>query len=145
MAADAATQAAGKHRLTTPRRLVFELLEEADAPLKAYELLARYQLRTGVATAPPTIYRALEFWVAQHAVHHLPAMSAYVLCRHQHSHLIEAFLICDQCKKVTELEVSQLGRELLRAASAQGFEAQTPRLELHGRCQMCKVQPSIER
>src|SRR3546814_9809262 len=57
------------------------------------------------AAAPPTVYRALDFLLANGFIHKLESVNAFVACHHpstaQHS---VPFLICDRCHSATELE-----------------------------------------
>ena len=86
-----------QERLTAPRRRVLELLLEAHAPLKAYDLIAVFG-QTGAPAKPPTVYRALEFLERLGFAHRIESLNAYVPCRLEgeapHS---AAFLICDCC------------------------------------------------
>ena len=71
--------------------------------MKAYELLDQITQEkaakaTAGAAAPPTVYRALDFLLANGFIHKLESVNAFVACHHpstaQHS---VPFLICDRC------------------------------------------------
>ena len=57
-------------QLTTLRRRVLELIAEQDHPVGAYELIDRLSAERG-RTAPPTVYRTLEFLQAEGLVHRI--------------------------------------------------------------------------
>src|SRR5438034_10127423 len=77
---DAETRCAQtQERLTVPRKRVLELLLGADAPLKAYDLIAAYGA-DGAAAKPPTVYRALEFLERLGFAHRIESLNAYVPC-----------------------------------------------------------------
>ncbi len=126
-------------RLTPIRAYVLGLIAEAGKPLKAYDLLD--QVRTGDgpgAAAPPTVYRALDFLLANGFIHKLQSVNAFVACHHpstaQHS---VPFLICDRCHSAVELEDEVVVASLDERARALGFVPQAQTLEVHGLCAQC--------
>lgn len=93
-------------RLTEIRARVLGLVADAGKPIKAYDLLDKVREGEGAgAAAPPTVYRALDFLLANGFIHKLESVNAFVACHHpnaaQHS---APFLICDGCHKAVELE-----------------------------------------
>jgi len=130
-------------RLTPIRARVLGLIAEAGKPLKAYDLLDRIaQDRNdgeGVgAAAPPTVYRALDFLLANGFIHKLESVNAFVACHHpntaQHS---VPFLICDRCHSAVELEDADVVAALEARARSLGFMPQAQTLEVHGLCADC--------
>ena len=129
-------------RLTEIRAGVLRLVAEAGKPVKAYDLLE--MLKPGAtgdsvgAAAPPTIYRALDFLLANGFIHKLESVNAFVACHHpstaQHS---VPFLICDRCHSAVELEDKQVVAALDERARALGFVPQAQTLEVHGLCARC--------
>ena len=118
-------------RLTEIRLQVLELIAAAEKPVKAYDLLDRVRSGKGAgADAPPTVYRALDFLLANGFIHKLESINAFVACHHPNSaqHSVP-FLICDRCHSAVELEDAQ--------ARALGFSPQTQTLEVHGLCAEC--------
>ena len=71
-------------RLTPIRARVLELIAAESKPVKAYDLLDRLKDEHGSA-APPTIYRALDFLMANGFVHKLESVNAFVACHHPNS------------------------------------------------------------
>ncbi len=123
-----------QERLTTPRRRVLELLLEADAPLKAYDLIAAFGA-SGEPAKPPTVYRALEFLERLGFAHRIESLNAYVPCRMEGAAHSAAFLICDCCGAAEEFE-PDFGPQLAAAALA-GYTVRAVTLEARGLCAAC--------
>jgi len=126
-------------RLTEIRARVLGLVADAGMPIKAYDLLDKVREGEGAgAAAPPTVYRALDFLLANGFIHKLESVNAFVACHHpnaaQHS---APFLICDGCHKAVELEDEHVVATLDAQARALGFSPQTQTLEVHGLCAEC--------
>ncbi len=126
--------AAIQERLTPPRRRVLQLLLAADAPRKAYDLIAAYGDQ-GEPAKPPTVYRALEFLERLGFAHRIESLNAYVPCRIPGAH-VAAFLICDCCGEAAEFE-PDFGPELA-AATAAGYALRAVTLEARGLCAGCQ-------
>ena len=126
-------------RLTPIRARVLGFIADAGAPIKAYDLLDRVRDGEGPgAAAPPTVYRALDFLLANGFIHKLQSVNAFVACHHpstaQHS---VPFLICDSCHSAVELEDEAVVKALDARARALGFVPQAQTLEVHGLCAAC--------
>ena len=129
-------------RLTPQRRRVLEILCNNHKPMGAYDILDLMQ-RQVVSAKPPTVYRALEFLLAQGLVHRIESLNAYVSCVHpEHPHASQ-FLICRECGEVRELESRSVGRTLDSALRACGFEADSQVIEVTGRCLRCSGQGAV--
>jgi len=134
-------------RLTPIRARVLELIAEEGRPIKAYDLLEKIRGNheadgegTGAA-APPTVYRALDFLLANGFIHKLESVNSFVACHHpsteQHS---VPFLICNRCHAAVELEDRAVVEALDERARALGFVPQAQTLEVHGLCARCSAQ-----
>lgn len=126
-------------RLTPIRARVLGFIADTGAPIKAYDLLDRVRDGDGPgAAAPPTVYRALDFLLANGFIHKLQSVNAFVACHHpstaQHS---VPFLICDSCHSAVELEDEAVVKALDARARALGFVPQAQTLEVHGLCAGC--------
>lgn len=126
-------------RLTPIRAYVLGLIAKAGKPLKAYDLLDQVREGDGPgAAAPPTVYRALDFLLANGFIHKLQSVNAFVACHHpstaQHS---VPFLICNSCHSAVELEDEAVVASLDERARALGFVPQAQTLEVHGLCAQC--------
>jgi Fur family zinc uptake transcriptional regulator len=130
-------------QLTPLRRDVLALMLRAEQPIGAYALLDQLKASRAGA-APPTIYRALDFLLAQGLVHKLESLNAYVPCVHDHAegmagghHHPHQFLICGRCGVTAEICDPALTRALDTAASRAGFTVARATVELEGLCQAC--------
>lgn len=136
-------------RLTPVRAKVLGLIARQGKPIKAYDLLEQLRVdnaradknadeESAGAAAPPTIYRALDFLLANGFIHKLESVNAFVACHHpstaQHS---VPFLICDRCHSAVELEDMDVVAALDERARALGFMPQAQTLEVHGICARC--------
>jgi Fur family zinc uptake transcriptional regulator len=132
-----AAQPHRKPRLTKNDRLVLTALEDAEAPLKAYDLLER--LKTQGIGAPMTVYRALDRLQKQGLVHKLDALGAFVVCSHGHPHGVEIFLVCRGCDGVEEIKegADRLQDIAQLASDACDFKADLIRVEIRGECRDC--------
>jgi Fur family zinc uptake transcriptional regulator len=123
-------------RLTELRRQVLELVWSSHEPVGAYAVLERLQRDRGSA-APPTVYRALDFLMAQGLIHRIESLNAFVGCpmpdRRHHSQ----FLICTGCGGVAEIDDPQIDAAISRSAENKGFSVERLTVELQGRCPAC--------
>ncbi|MEQ1668053.1 MAG: transcriptional repressor [Sulfuriferula sp.] len=124
-------------RLTPLRRRVLELIWSSHTAVKAYDLLAQLSTEDHAAK-PPTIYRALDFLLAQGLVHRVDSINAYVGCIHPESPHDVRLLICQHCGQVTELIESALDTQLLEALAAIKFRPTLTYLEVQGVCMNCQ-------
>jgi Fur family zinc uptake transcriptional regulator len=121
-------------RLTTGRELVLSLLARSPQALKAYELLEQMG-----NPMPPTVYRALDFWLEQGFVHRIESLNAFFACGHPlHAHGCQ-LLICMRCNRVVEVCNRSLNGVFAEAAAANGFLYRKSVLEIHGICPACQT------
>jgi Fur family zinc uptake transcriptional regulator len=123
-------------RLTPLRAQVLGLVAAAGKPIKAYDLLDRMKSASG-STAPPTVYRALDFLLEQGFIHRLASVNAFVSCHHPQVRHSVPFLICDRCQNAVELEDERISAMLEQQARALGFAPSAQTLEVHGVCAAC--------
>jgi Fur family zinc uptake transcriptional regulator len=127
-------------QLTPLRRTVLGLVLRHPTPVGAYALLD--QLKADRASAaPPTVYRALDFLLAQRLVHKLEKLNAFVACHihdcgSDHDHPAQ-FLICARCGAVEELEDFSITRAVDAAAVRAGFTVARTTVEIEGTCGRC--------
>jgi Fur family zinc uptake transcriptional regulator len=122
-------------RLTELRRDVLMALHHAPKPVGAYDLFDKLKTE-GRASAPPAVYRVLDFLVAQGLAHKLPSLSAYTACK-SHPHTEEAcFAICSECGSVAEIAGASLGPLRTKAAD-HGFASSHISVEILGLCADC--------
>lgn len=125
-------------RLTPLRAQVLGLVADAGKPVKAYELLELMKSHGG-SSAPPTVYRALDFLLEQGFIHRLASVNAFVGCHHPQVRHSVPFLICDQCQNAIELEDERIAELLESHAHKVGFRPRAQTLEVHGVCAACSA------
>lgn len=128
--------ARGAH-LTAARRQILELLWKNDRPTGAYELIDALNRRDSRPIAPPTVYRALEFLIAQRLVTKVESRNAYVPCAHPERRHNCLFFICHKCGASAELEDERIEGLLAENAAALGYRAIRRVIEVEGTCPTC--------
>ena len=123
--------------MTPNRQKVRDLLLASERPLSAYEVLDRLR-QQGTHWQPPTVYRALDYLVAQGLVHYLQSIQKFVSCPHQECDHFSQLLICVQCGQVQEVPLVEELLAILKVQAAQQLFTLEPQfLELKGLCQQC--------
>lgn len=125
-------------RFTALRRRVLELVWDSHKPIGAYDILDTLGKESGSA-APPTVYRALEFLIEAGLVHRLDSLNAFIGCPDPANSHAGQFLICTQCRTVTELSDTDIEQLIERKAAARGFSAIRQMLEIEGLCNDCRT------
>ena len=140
--AEAACRANGA-RLTPIRRRVLETLQATRGALGAYDLADALADEQGRRLAPITIYRALDFLIAQGLAHRLASRNAYLACSHDHApEELVAFLICEGCGEVEEQSAPGLAGALSQVLAGARFDPHLKVLEVAGRCARCRPESS---
>ena len=124
-------------RFTRQRRRVLELVWSSHKPVGAYEILERLN-RAGRRTAPPTVYRSLEFLIEADLVHRIDSLNAFIGCPDPGSPHVGQFLICHDCQSVAEIDDREIAQLVYRKARVCGFEATHQSLEIRGLCHACR-------
>jgi len=122
---------------TPIRRRILSLILKARRPVGAYELLAALKTATGKAM-PPTVYRTLDFLIAQGFVHRIESQNAFIACVEADSPHLSQFAICDSCGRTVESMDADLARKLNRQAAKLGFTVERQIVEMHGVCATCQ-------
>lgn len=135
-------------RFTPLRQQIFILVLQANKPVGAYDLITQLQQMrlsdsdsendTAKNVAPPTVYRSLEFLLAEGFIHQLTSINAYVPCCHPRAQHTAAFLICNQCQRVQECSSLPVQEMMTFAEQDIGFTVTHSVIELSGRCQACQ-------
>ncbi|MEI6155750.1 MAG: Fur family transcriptional regulator [bacterium] len=123
-------------RLTGPRRELAALITRRQGHFTAADLLADAARRNlGIGRA--TVFRLLELLADRNLVERvdLPdGRHAYVPCEPSHHH----HLVCISCGAISEVDDCGIDAVAMEAARRSGFEIQSHRLELFGRCPKCQ-------
>lgn len=125
-------------KFTPIRRQVLQALLSSHRPLGAYEVIDELA-RSMPRPAPITVYRALDFLMANGLVHRIESRNAYLACAHDHDAASAvAFLICERCGLVGEVPAAPFAQELNAAARASGFAPRLSVVEITGTCTHCQ-------
>ena len=124
-------------KFTPIRRKVLQALLASHRPLGAYEVIDALA-RSMPRPAPITVYRALDFLMANGLVHRIESRNAYLACAHDHDAAAAvAFLICERCGSVGEIPAAPVAQSLGAAARASGFAPRLSVVEITGTCSHC--------
>lgn len=126
-----------KERLTQPRLEVLKIISQSHKPLGAYEILSRLEDVID-SPKPPTVYRAIDFWLEMGFIHRIESINAYVLCNSHHCHRGSQFTICDDCGTVMEVHLDEVIQFLQNRLSKDSFVPLRWNLEIHGQCNNCR-------
>jgi Fur family zinc uptake transcriptional regulator len=130
-----------KQRLTPVRELVLKLIWQSHKPLGAYDLLPALA-KAGFNSAPPTVYRALDFLQEQGLVHRIASLNAFIGCSHPEHPCNNSFLICTRCQSAVELESDAVSQAIKACAAEIGFSVVTEMVEVAGVCPNCQQEDS---
>jgi Fur family zinc uptake transcriptional regulator len=125
-------------RLTQLRRQVLQLVWLSHAPVKAYEILEQMH-KDNPKTAPPTVYRTLDFLIQAGLVHKIESLNAYVGCGDPTHPHIGQFFICEACGAVAEINEPRITRLINQEARHLGFQSQRQVIEIKGHCPQCQA------
>jgi Fur family zinc uptake transcriptional regulator len=126
-------------RFTSQRRQVLEALLASHVPASAYDVIDRLADH-GRRPAPISVYRALDFLVANGFAHRIESKNAYVACDRGADCSPEAtlFLICDNCGAAGEASSEALGRLVADETKRRAFLPRLRVLEIRGLCARCR-------
>ena len=122
----------GVEGLTPNRQRVYDVIARSKKPVSAYDIL--HKLSQKDQTAPPTVYRALEWLKKENLVHRIESLNAYLAC-HEHEGSHEGlFAICQGCGDVQELSDKKLEKQLMSSVLKSGFHPTRGMIEMVGLC-----------
>jgi len=124
-------------RFTPLRRRVLELVWSSHRPIGAYALLDELR-NEDLGSAPPTVYRALDFLIEHGLIHRIERMNAFVGCSHPGERHRGFFLICGECGNAEELDSKSVADSITASAGRYGFAARDMTLEVTGTCADCR-------
>jgi len=86
-----------------------------------------------------SVYRALDFLLAEGLAHRIESKNAFLACTHGHdTDDIVLFMLCERCGTVAEVTSTAVARDLAQAAKGVGFSAKARVLEVSGLCTSCR-------
>ncbi len=128
-------------RFTPIRELVLKTIWQSHKPLGAYELLPTLAA-SGFNSAPPTVYRALEFLQEQGFVHRVALLNSYIGCPHPEKSHQGSFLICRECDNTVEIETQEIEQAINSQAHKYNFSPEKQSIEVLGLCPNCQKAPA---
>ena len=125
--------------LTKNQKTVLDVLENSSEPLKAYTIL--YDIQKKGIKSPLQVYRALDRLIEIGKVHKIESKNSYIACKHENCNAKNstAFLICENCEKVTELKKDNLLVYFSKQAVKDNFNYRKHNLEIYGTCKSCNI------
>ena len=124
-------------KLTKNQDVVLDALRSGSGPMSAYQLLDMDMVRSNGLRAPLTIYRALDKLIEVGLVHRIESLNAFICCDQNHHSDPPAFMICHDCKNITEVDTKAVRKALTKQASELGFQIEQLQVEASGRCRQC--------
>ena len=124
------------YQFTEPRKKVLSILLDHDEPLGAYRILETLTTKS-TKPKPPTIYRAIDFWLKHGFIHKVESVNGYIACKQCKSHTNIDLLVCDICKRVTEIHLKPLEDRIKNKKDLMGFKPNIISTEIHGTCKKC--------
>jgi Fur family zinc uptake transcriptional regulator len=124
-------------RFTETRKRVLEIVWSRHKPIGAYEVLELLQQES--RSAPPKVYRALDFLQQMGLVHRIASLNAYVGCTAPGEPHDGHFLICESCRALAELDAPSITSAINQSAEASGFQSHRHTVEIMGLCPDCRV------
>jgi Fur family zinc uptake transcriptional regulator len=124
-------------RLTENRRRVLEIIWRGHGPVKAYDIIDTMNA-AGRKTAPPTVYRALEFLLEAGLVHRVDSLNAFVGCPRSPGAHHAQLLICSHCGTIAEIEDPAIREVVDQQSARHGFAVEPQTLEIRGACPACR-------
>src|SRR5260370_32581653 len=125
-------------RITEQRKILLEVIQEADRHLDAASLLALAQERDGQINRA-TVYRTLELLKKLRLIDELDLMHL-----NGEKHFYEAktnidhvHLACFQCGRIEEFTSPLFERLKMEISRQKGFQIRVVRLDVGGRCSKC--------
>ena len=123
--------------LSKNQKIILDIIEKANEPLKAYSILFNVQ-KKGIK-APLQVYRALDKLVEIGKIHKIESRNAFIACQNSSCQVSKAtaFSICESCEKVTEINNSSLSKYLSNFKDRAGMKYSKYNLEFFGLCKKC--------
>ena len=122
---------------TDMRASVFDALASFVRPASAYDIAEAVSKKQDRRVAANSVYRILDLFVGANLARRVESANAYVANAHPDCLHDCIFLICDNCGQAVHIDDDNLSGGVRKAASAAGFSAQRPVIEVRGTCGDC--------
>ncbi|MBI1262668.1 MAG: transcriptional repressor [Rhizobiales bacterium] len=123
-------------QLTPLREKVLQIVWRSHRPIGAYQVLDELS-DSHKSARPPTVYRALDFLMAEGLIHKIESLNAYLGCAEAGAPHSGQFLICRSCGTTQEIFDKTLETALDAAAKRASFVGEHKVVEISGLCQDC--------
>ena len=125
--------------LSKNQQIIFDFIEKAKEPLKAYSILFNVQ-KKGIK-APLQVYRALDKLIEIGKIHKVESRNAFIACQNSSCQISKAtaFSICEVCEKISEISNSKLSKYLSNFSDNTGMKYSKYNLEFFGLCKKCTI------
>ena len=125
--------------LSKNQQIIFDFIEKAKEPLKAYSILFNVQ-KKGIK-APLQVYRALDKLVEIGKIHKIESRNAFIACKSSSCEISQAtaFSICNKCEDVSEINNPKLSKYLTNFEDDSGMNYNKYNVEFFGLCKKCKA------
>ena len=131
------------HKLTKPRRLVLEVLEENEKPLSPYDIQRVLRAR-GKHLNHVTIYRTLDLLCNLNLAHRMLSSGGFIKCSLDSTEGCHRFMVCQNCGAIQEFADKELCQEENDFAQNFGFHTEHHLSEFSGFCSQCyRKQPQL--
>lgn len=124
-------------RWTALRATVFRALAGFDRPVSAYDVTDAVSAAAGRRIAANSVYRILDLFVANNVAARIESANAFIANVHPDCPHDCIFLVCDDCGRATHIDDDRIAADVRGAASAAGFRAVRPVIEVRGVCAAC--------
>ena len=125
--------------LSKNQQIIFDFIEKAKEPLKAYSIL--FNVKKKGIKAPLQVYRALDKLVEIGKIHKVESRNAFIACKSSSCEISQAtaFSICNKCENVSEINNPKLSKYLTNFEDDTGMQYNKYTLEFFGLCKNCKT------
>ena len=125
--------------LSKNQQIIFDFIEKAKEPLKAYSIL--FNVKKKGIKAPLQVYRALDKLVEIGKIHKVESRNAFIACKSSSCEISQAtaFSICNKCENVSEIKNPKLSKYLTNFEDDTGMQYNKYNLEFFGLCKKCKA------
>ncbi|MBI4130457.1 transcriptional repressor [Candidatus Roizmanbacteria bacterium] len=128
------------HRISRAREAIIEIFSSTTKPLTAIDVLLTLE-KVGLPVNKTTVYRELEFLLAQHLLQEVQIESGiihYESAAQDHHH----HLICQTCKQIVAVDPKEIEQGIDKLARRvrinEGFTISDHSLEFYGHCAHCQ-------
>ena len=123
--------------LTKNQKIVFNLLQSAGEPLKAYSILDK--LKKEGLKSPLQIYRALDKLVELGKIHKIESKNSFIVCNNSNCASNTIFTICERCENVKEVRDNSLSEGVRELVQMNRMNVTRYNLEFFVLCKNCKT------